>query len=310
MLYAITPASMLVFNLILNWELFTNYGFNDRSQKKRNQVHVRYNWFVIAACCYLMVDMTWGLLYEHKELPAFFPYIYYLTVFYFMFMLLTMLTWTRYMVAYLDKSGRRSKALIRLVWVLFTIGVVCLMLNRYYHFMFSYNEAHEYIGEVGRNVSFFLQIVFYTIITAYMFYVAHISKGSQKTRCMAVAVTSMVLGIFLTFQIVYALFPFYATGLMIGICLVHSFVQADEKKEKKIHDNIASDMAEDYEAIFYIDLKSGEYLSFSKSEKYMSMDAVATGKDFFKDSHRKASRTASFPTTGSMRGAFTTKSLC
>ena len=284
MLYAITPASMLVFNLILNWELFTNYGFDDRSQKKRNQVHVRYNWFVIAACCYLMVDMTWGLLYEHKELPAFFPYIYYLTVFYFMFMLLTMLTWTRYMVAYLDKSGRRSKALIRLVWVLFTIGVVCLMLNRYYRFMFSYNESHEFVGEVGRNVSFLLQIAFYTVITAYMFYVAHISKGSQKTRCMAVAVTSMVLGIFLTFQIVYALFPFYATGLMIGICLVHSFVQADEKKEKKIHDNIASDMAEDYEAIFYIDLKSGEYLSFSKTEKYMSMDAVATGKDFFKDS--------------------------
>ena len=284
MLYAITPASMLVFNLILNWELFTNYGFKDRSQKKRNQVHVRYNWFVIAACCYLIVDMTWGLLYEHKEVPAFFPYIYYLTVFYFMFMLLTMLTWTRYMVAYLDKSGRRSKALIRLVWVLFTIGVVCLMLNRYYRFMFSYNESHEFVGEVGRNVSFLLQIAFYTVITAYMFYVAHISNGSQKTRCMAVAVTSMVLGIFLTFQIVYALFPFYATGLMIGICLVHSFVQADEKNEKKIHDNIASDMAEDYEAIFYIDLKSGEYLSFSKSEKYMSMDAVATGKDFFKDS--------------------------
>ena len=283
MLYAITPASMLIFNLILNWELFKSYGFVGKNRKDRNQVHVRYNWFVIAACCYLIVDMTWGLLYEHKEVPAFFPYIYYLTVFYFMFMLLTMLTWTRYMVAYLDKSGRRSKALIRLVWVLFIIGVVCLMLNRYYRLMFSYNDAHEFIGEVGSNVSFLLQIAFYTVITAYMFYVAHISKGSQKTRCMTVAVTSMVLGIFLTFQIIYALFPFYATGRMIGIWLGHSFVQAGEKREKKIHDNIASAMAEDDETILYIDLKSGEYLSFSKSEKYMSMDAVATGKDFFKD---------------------------
>ncbi|MCR5289753.1 MAG: GGDEF domain-containing protein [Treponema sp.] len=116
-----------------------------------------------------------------------------------------------------------------------------------------------------------------------MIYVAHKSIGRQKRRCMAVAMTSMVLGISLTFQNINAFFPFYAVGLMIGICLVHSFVQAGEKKEKKVHDHIASAMAEDYEAIFYIDIESGEYLSFSKSKKYMSMNAVATGKNFYKD---------------------------
>ncbi|MDY6398460.1 MAG: hypothetical protein SPL22_12120, partial [Treponema sp.] len=85
MIYAITPATMLLLNLILNWELFKNYGFNVKQQDKQKIVHVRYNWFLLAANCYLIVDMTWGLLYEHKEVQAFFPYIYYLTVFYFMF---------------------------------------------------------------------------------------------------------------------------------------------------------------------------------------------------------------------------------
>ena len=283
MLYAITPASVLILNIILNWELFTNYGFTGKKQEKQNQVHVLYNWFLLAACCYFIVDMFWGLLYEHKEVSVFFLFIYYLTVFYYMFMLLTMLTWTRYMVAYLDNTGRPSELLIRVVWALVVIGVVCLILNRSYHFMFSYNEAHVFIGEVGSNISFLLQIAFYTGITTYMIYVAHKSIGRQKRRCMAVAMTSMVLGISLTFQIINALFPFYAVGLMIGICLVHSFVQAGEKKEKKVHDHIASAMAEDYEAIFYIDIESGEYLSFSKSKKYMSMNAVATGKNFYKD---------------------------
>ena len=283
MLYAITPAAVLILNLILNWELFTNYGFNAKKQDKQNIVQVRYNWFLLASCCYIVVDMTWGLLYEHKEVEAFFPYIYYLTVFYFMFMLLTMVTWTRYMVAYLDNRGKRSDALIHVVRILVIIGMACLILNRKYHLMFSYNDKNEYVGEVGRNISYFLQIAFYIGITAYMLHVAHNSTERQKTRYKAVAATSMVLGIFLSFQIINAFFPFYATGLMIGICLVHTFVQASEKKEKMIHDHIALVMAEGYEAIFYIDIETSEYLSFSKSKKYRSMDAVETGKNFFKD---------------------------
>ena len=131
-------------------------------------------------------------------------------------MLLTMLTWTRYMVAYLNKGGRSSRVLVYIVWALCIIGVVCLILNRFYHLMFSYNEKNEYIGEVGRNVSFLLQIVFYEAITTYMIYVANNSNGRQKFRYKVVAATSMVQGIFLTFQIIYALFPCYAVGLLMS----------------------------------------------------------------------------------------------
>ena len=283
MLYAITPAAMLILILILNWELLANYGFFEKKQDTQNVVHVRYNWFLLASCSYLIVDMTWSLLYAHKEVQAFFPFIYYLTDLYFIFMLLTMLTWTRYMVAYLNKGGRSSRVLVYIVWALCIIGIVCLILNRFYHLMFSYNEKNEYIGEVGRNVSFLLQIVFYVAITTYMIYVANNSNGRQKFRYKVVAATSMVQGIFLTFQIIYALFPCYAVGLLIGISMIHTFVQSGEKKDKEIRDNIAYAMAEDYEAIFYIDLESGEYMTFSKTKKFMSMNIMTLGKDFFKE---------------------------
>lgn len=283
MLYSITPAAMLILILILNWELLANYGFFEKKQDTQNVVHVRYNWFLLASCSYLIVDMTWSLLYAHKEVQAFFPFIYYLTDLYFIFMLLTMLTWTRYMVAYLNKGGRSSRVLVYIVWALCIIGVVCLILNRFYHLMFSYNEKNEYIGEVGRNVSFLLQIVFYVAITTYMIYVANNSNGRQKFRYKVVAATSMVQGIFLTFQIIYALFPCYAVGLLIGISMIHTFVQSGEKKDKEIRDNIAYAMAEEYEAIFYIDLESGEYMTFSKTKKFMSMNIMTLGKDFFKE---------------------------
>ncbi|MBR5649061.1 sensor domain-containing diguanylate cyclase [Pseudobutyrivibrio sp.] len=283
MIYSLVPAVVLVINIILNWELFKKYGFRICRQDKKKSVHVYYNYFIISACGYFIVDMNWGLLYEHRDIDALFPFIYYLTVFYFLFMILTMLAWTMYIVAYLDKRNLRSDVLLYGVWTMFVIGVVCLMINRYHHFMFSYNEAHEYVGETGRNIYLYFQLIFYTVVSTYMFYIAHKSSGRQKYRYKAVAITSVVIGVSLMGQILFALLPNYAMGLMIGICLVHSFVLSDEKKEKEIHDHIARTMARDYEAIFYIEIATGEYLTFAQSEKYKKLQAVELGKDFYKE---------------------------
>ncbi len=108
MLYSMIPASMLIINLILNWESLKKYGLFEKGQIDKKRVPVRYNYFILSAGCYFIVDMTWALLYEHHEIPILFPLIYSLTVFYFLFMLLTMLTWTRYLIAYkeLEEAAR------------------------------------------------------------------------------------------------------------------------------------------------------------------------------------------------------------
>ena len=283
MIYSMVPAVVLIINLILNLESMIKYGFLEKKQDKSHLVYVRYNQFVLAACCYFVVDGAWGILYEHHDIPQLFPAIYSLTVFYFILMLLSMLTWTRYIVAYLDKHGRRTKVLLYGVWTMFLAGVICLMANRFYHFMFSFNDAHEYIAGSGRNISFIFQIAFYAVISVYMLAVANRSIGRERVRYIAVAVTSTVLGGFQIFQIIQAFLPAYSMGLMVGICLVFSFVQSGEKKEKEVHDHIASAMAQDYEAIFYIEIETGEFISFSKSQKYMSMNSSEEGKDFFKE---------------------------
>ena len=164
------PASLLIINLIINWDYLRKYGFRINDQDKNTRVPVRYNYFIMAANIYFFVDMSWGIMYEHHDIPVLFPFIYSFTVFYFLFMLLTMLTWTRYIVAYIDKTRRRSTVLLNGVWIMVAIGVLCLIINRFYHFMFSYNDAHEYVGETGRNISFLLQIAFYTVISVYMMY--------------------------------------------------------------------------------------------------------------------------------------------
>ena len=215
MLYSIIPAAFLAINLILNWEMLKNYGFKTKNQDKQGKVHVLYNRFLLTSNCYFLVDLAWGIMYEYRAIPELFPFIYSLTVFSFLFMLLTMLTWTYYIVAYIDKSGRSSNILIYGVWIMVAIGVICLMINRFHHFIFSYNEAHDFVGETGRNISFLLQIAFYAVISTYLLFVTNKSSGHKKIRYKAVAVTSIALGIFLIFQNFFAIFPSYAVGLMI-----------------------------------------------------------------------------------------------
>ena len=85
MLYSMVPASLLIINLILNWESLKLYGLNSKKQDKKKRVNVRYNCFVLAAACYFIVDMTWGLLYEHNDIQELFPFIYSFTVLFFVY---------------------------------------------------------------------------------------------------------------------------------------------------------------------------------------------------------------------------------
>ena len=281
MLYSVLPASALILNLILNRETF-KYLKADRTElDKKKILGFRYAWFLLMANLYFLVDGVWGIMYEYHEVEELFPFIYSLTVFYFILMLLTTLTWTRLVVAYLDRGRLRSSVLLFTVWTMVTIGVISLMTNRFYPFIFIYNDAHEYIELSGRYIVIALQIVFYSIISAYMMYVAHITTGRLRARYKAVAWTSVVIGLALIGQIFYAFLPTFAMGLIIGICLVHCFVEAGEKKEKEIHDHIASVMSEDYEAIFYIEIDTGAFLEFSKSRTYSEMKVPVKGTDFF-----------------------------
>jgi GGDEF domain-containing protein len=192
-----------------------------------------------------------------------------------------MLTWIRYIVAYLDRRGRKSKALLYAVWAMFTLALLYLIINYFHPFIFSFNEENEYITEPGRHIAFLLQIILYLLTSTYMLFIAHKSTGIEKTRYAAVGLTCLVMELFLIIQIFNPKYPYYPMGLIIGICVIHSFVQAKERKEKEIYDNIASSLAEDYEAMYYINIETGEFREFSKSQKYAAMKVPVGGRDFY-----------------------------
>lgn len=278
----------LILHLIVNREplLYGNAGKGQRSAEQ--VVSLKYWYFLISVTAFYIVDIAWGILYEHHDIPGLFPVLYSDGVFYYILMLLTMLTWVRFIVSFLGKRGRPGKSLLYVVWAIFTAGLICLMVNRFFPFIFYFTEDHAFVPGKGRYIAFIIQIVLYIVTSTYMLIQAGRTYGQEKISCTAVGLTSIVLEVFLILQFTSPSFPFYSMGLIIGTCVVNSFVIAGQKREKEIYDNIAKSLAEDYEAMYYIDIESGRYREFHTSEEYVSMNVTALGKDFYTETQANA----------------------
>ena len=124
--------------------VFSQEGVDTEVIRVGNQdkrlVYYRYGHFTLAANFYFLSAILWGLLYEYRNVPGIFPILYSDTVFYFVFMLATMLTWARYIVAYLKTNNRKSLLMLHGVWAMFMLGIIYLMVNRFYHFIFSFDN--------------------------------------------------------------------------------------------------------------------------------------------------------------------------
>ncbi len=129
MFYAITSFLALVLNLIINWDSLKNLRGRPGESSSEQKVTFRYNLFLITLNFYFFADICWGLLYANRHIDALFPFLYVDCLFCFFFMFLTMLTWIRYIVAYLDKHDLKSKALLQAVWIMFALAVIYLIIN-------------------------------------------------------------------------------------------------------------------------------------------------------------------------------------
>ncbi|MBR1440383.1 MAG: diguanylate cyclase [Lachnospiraceae bacterium] len=309
MYYATVSVLALILNLIINNESHKNVLKWSGEAGSQQRVTFRYSFFLTMANCYFVADILWGILYEHHENSALFPLLYSDCVFYFIFIFLTMLSWIRYIVAYLDKKGRRSKMLLYAVWSMFTMALINLVINRFYPFIFSFDENRVYIPGTGRHLAFLFQIGLYLVTSTYMFYIAKRSLGEEKHRYIAVGATCFVMDIFLIFQILNSRYPFYAMGLMIGISVIHVYVEAGERKEMRIYDQIASGLAEAYEAMYYINIETGRYREFSISQEYASLNVPVDGQDFYSETYMNIPRYVHPDDRDFARGLYTKETL-
>lgn len=102
------------------------------------------------------------------------------------------------------------------------------------------------------------------------------------------------MALLIVLQTLDPLAPFYTIGCFIANCLIHVFVEEDEKREQdKIteearrnmerYSQISNSLAKDYEAIFYIDIETGNFFEVSASEAYETLNVQKRGDDFYEE---------------------------
>ncbi len=282
----------LLVHIIINSQALGNLFMRDAKGEFARKVKKCYRNYLFAALIYYLVDIIWGFLYECHEIPSLFPLLSTFTVFYFLSLFAVTFTWIRYIIAYLNRRGRSTKLLHYGGWVMLLTGLLQLMLNRFYPFIFSFNEQHEYVAESGRFFVYLIQIGMFAVTALYMLVRGYQASGPERVRYYAVGLATLAIDVFGIHQIFFPFMAFNAIGFLLGTCVIHSFVEASTRKDKETYDNIARTLAGDFEAIFYITLETGEYKVYATSAEHDSLNAKVLGKDFFAETRANVKKYA------------------
>ena len=190
-------------------------------------VRSRYRLFLISALVYYAVDATWGIAYDTRILPFVFAF----TTLYFLAISLTVLFWMRFIITYLNRKSVLNNLLKYAAGSIFIFQVVTLILNPFIPIFFSFGAGTEYIPGTCRYITLGMQTILFSAIALYTLAVAFRKEISEKDKLhyLATAFSGLVMTVFIVLQNLYPMMPFYAIGLLLAGCVIHTFVVADEK---------------------------------------------------------------------------------
>ncbi|MBQ7565474.1 MAG: diguanylate cyclase [Lachnospiraceae bacterium] len=281
-------------HIILNYDVLKNGRKGVPSSAR-----YRYRQFLQALLVFYITDLLWGFLIDLRIRPL----AYANTLMFFAFMGLSVLLWTRYIAAFLDKKGIRATSFLAAGWGIYTFVILGLIVNFFYPVIFTMSEDTVYEARFGRFIVFILQFLLFLLISIYSLVISQRSEGRDKIHYLAVGVAGGVMAVFVVLQMIDPFAPFYTVGCILSNCVVHIFVEEDEKreqdritadarKEREIYTQVSLSLAKDYEAIYYVDLETGKYREISASRSYRTLEVPEDGEDFYKETRENARRYA------------------
>lgn len=294
MAYAGAGILAIIHHLIINHEIIKN-GRKDPD----NRAYFRYRLFLDSVFLFYIVDVLWGFLIKTRYRTL----VYTDCVLYFAFMAMSVLLWTRFVVAFLDKTGIKANIFLAAGWLIYGAVLVNLVVNLFYPVLFTITDDIEYIPGPARFLFLGAQLLLFLPHSVYSLYYAIKTSGTDKTHYSTIAVSGAVMALFILLQQLNADAPYYTIGCFITNSLIHAFIEEGRKKEqnaikelaqkeKERYSQIANGLARDYEAIYYVDIETGNFIEVSASDRYDSMKVPVKGEDFFKETRENAKRYA------------------
>ena len=220
--YSSTGIIALIIHLVINNDVMRRNNERDFIPAYRY-----YRAFLFSVTGYFITDILWGFLYEH-ELAALTVTD---TVLYFLAMACSILFWTRFVIAYLNKEDFFSKFLSVTGWLIFAAETIMALASFFHPVMFSFDQQGVYHAEKGRFIILIAQIGMFLVTAVYAMTASAKSDGKVKRRYRAIWLSSLAMAGFIIAQAYFPLLPMYAVGCLLCSCVLHSYVLEDVKEE-------------------------------------------------------------------------------
>lgn len=222
--YSSIPIIALLIHFIVNHDVLRKDPGKDAIP-----AHIKYRSFLIGVAIYYASDAAWGILYLYGYRLRWLLYAD--TVVYFLAMALTILLWTRYVIAYLNEKTRFGTILSCVGWVFLTFVLIVLAVNFFLPVMFRFDADGTYHAGFSRYITLFSQILMFQLTSIYMLFVTMKQKGKARMHHRTVGLFGLIMTILAAAQVIWPLLPLYSVGCLLGTCLLHAFVLEDEKEE-------------------------------------------------------------------------------
>ncbi|MBR1638006.1 MAG: GGDEF domain-containing protein [Treponema sp.] len=210
--------------LINNYDIIIN-----PSKTNLSASYKAYRNFLITVLLYYITDIIWEPLYSLKLTKA----VFIETTIYFIVMAFSVYLWTKYVSIYLNRQNKFSTFLKYTGIFFLFLQITVLIVNFFIPIAFWFDEEGIYHTGFARNLNLIFQILMFTTVNTYMFFITKKTEGNIKRRHGAIGLFCLSMIILVTLQMLYPLLPYYAIGYMLGTCLLHTFVVEDEKEAQR-----------------------------------------------------------------------------
>jgi len=186
-----------------------------------------YSIYLKGVFAYYVVDAGWGVLAGLGWTRL----LYVDTMFYYITIAVSVLTWCHFAVTYLDLRGWKARLLPWFGYALLSLYVVLLSANIFNSCLFHFDENGHYCAGFIRCLIFYPLVALNILMAIWALVKARSSQDSVRRRNLVVFLFSLTMAVAIVLQIIWPLWPYYALGCLIGNCFFHIFVVEDERNE-------------------------------------------------------------------------------
>ena len=222
MYYSLPSIIALIVLSVINFDLLFNKEYRARNSKALNA----YRFFLLFTLIYCITDILWGAL---DPLPNKL-FVTIDTALYFIAMALLIWAWTNFITKFIADL-KISKIIIRIAGFVFLIsGIAVVIINFFTPILFTYQE-NVYAPRIARYIYLGSQVTAYLLTSIYAFIGLFRTKGYRKEQLLTLGTYGLIMFLFISLQMYYPLYPFYAIGCLIGNVLIHTFIVVSTKVE-------------------------------------------------------------------------------